>query len=111
MTDRRTVRMAIAGVQVGSGLVWVWSWYTMYLEIFRWKHVTASLRFDPGPPIPGTTMRAKPGRPLKALYVVLRRTSGVSDDDFASQRTRPGPSSLGRARPAERTWSGPDDQK
>ena len=61
--------MAIAGVQVGSGLVWVWSWYTMYLEIVRWKHVTASLRFNPGPPIVGTTIRAKPGLPLKALYV------------------------------------------
>ena len=69
MTDRRTVRMAIAGVQVGSGLVWVWSWYTMYLEVFRWKHVTPSLRFNPGPPIPGTTIRPRPGRPLKALYV------------------------------------------
>ena len=53
----------------GSGLAWVWSWYTMYLEIFRWKHVMSSFRFNPGPPIPGTNIRAKPGMPLKFLYV------------------------------------------
>ena len=48
--------------------VWAWSWYTMYLEIFRWQHVTRALRFD-STPIPGTTIRPKPGRPLKALFV------------------------------------------
>jgi len=52
-----------------SGILWVWSWRTMYLEIHRWKHVTRSLRFNPGPPFPGTNIRPKPGRPLKALYV------------------------------------------
>ena len=66
MTQGWTV--PIAGVRWGCGLVWVWSWYTMYLEIFRWKHVTPSFRFNPGPPIPGTTIRAKPGLPLKFLY-------------------------------------------
>jgi hypothetical protein len=40
----------------------------MYLEIFRWQHVTRSLRFD-STPIPGTGIRPKPGRPLKALFV------------------------------------------
>ena len=28
----------------------------MYLEIHRWKHVSRSFRFNPGPPIPGTTI-------------------------------------------------------
>lgn len=51
-----------------SAVAWVWSWYTMYLEIHRWKHVTGSLRFNPGPPIAGTTIRPRPGLPLKALY-------------------------------------------
>jgi len=49
-------------------IAWLWSWYTMYLEIHRWKHVTRSLRFNPGPPIPGTIIRPRPGLPLKALY-------------------------------------------
>jgi hypothetical protein len=51
-----------------SAIAWVWSWYTMYLEIHRWKHVTRSLRFNTGPPIAGTTIRPSPGLPLKALY-------------------------------------------
>jgi len=52
-----------------SGAAWVWSWYTMYLEIHRWKHVTPSFRFNPVPPIPGTTIRPRPGLPLKVLFV------------------------------------------
>jgi len=51
-----------------SGAVWLWSWYTMYLEIFRWGHVTRRLRFNPGPPIPGTDIQPKPGLPLKVLF-------------------------------------------
>ena len=58
---------AICVVAAVSGIAWVWSWYTMYLEIHRWKHVSRSFRFNPGPPIPGTTIRPKPGRPLKTL--------------------------------------------
>jgi len=47
---------AICLVAAVSGIAWVWSWYTMYLEIHRWKHVSRSFRFNPGPPIPGTTI-------------------------------------------------------
>ena len=50
-----------------SGIAWVWSWYTMYLEVFRWHHVTTSLRFNPGPLIQGTDRRPAAGWPLKAL--------------------------------------------
>ncbi len=52
-----------------SGAAWVWSWRTMYLEIHRWKHVTPSFRFNPGPPIPGTNVQPKPGLPLKGLFI------------------------------------------
>ena len=69
MTRHHDAGMASTGVRWGSGLVWAWSWYTMYLEIFRWKHVTPLFRFNPGPPIPGTDIRVKPGMPLKFLYV------------------------------------------
>ena len=61
--------LAVRVVAAISGAAWVWSWYTMYLEIHRWKHVTPSFRFNPGPPIPGTTIRARPGLPLKVLFV------------------------------------------
>jgi hypothetical protein len=41
----------------------------MWLEVFRWKHVTRSLSFNAGPPIPVTNVHVKPGRPIKALFV------------------------------------------
>jgi hypothetical protein len=50
-----------------SGIVWVFSWYTVYLEIFRWHHMTKSLRFNPPPPPPGTDIQAKAGMPLVAV--------------------------------------------
>jgi hypothetical protein len=50
-----------------SGIVWIFSWYTIYLEIFRWHHMTKSLRFNPPPPPPGTDIRSKAGAPLIAV--------------------------------------------
>ncbi len=50
-----------------SGIVWIFSWYTIYLEIFRWHHTTKSLRFNPPPPPPGTDTRPKAGAPLIAV--------------------------------------------
>src|SRR6476661_9348317 len=50
-----------------SGIVWIFSWYTIYLEIFRWHHMTKSLRFNPPPPPPGTDIRPRPGAPLIAV--------------------------------------------
>jgi hypothetical protein len=35
-----------------SGVVWIFSWYTIYLEISRWHHMTKSLRFNPPPQPP-----------------------------------------------------------
>ncbi len=66
MLSRPSANRALAAI---SGTMWVWSWYTMYLEIHRWKHVTRSFRLNPPPPIPGTGIRARPGLPLKVLYV------------------------------------------
>ena len=50
-----------------SGVVWIFSWYTIYLEIFRWHHMTKSLRFNPPPPPPGTDTRPRAGAPLIAV--------------------------------------------
>jgi hypothetical protein len=52
-----------------SGIVWIFSWRTIYLEVFRWHHMTRSLRFNPPPPIPGTNVRPKAGLPLIAVCV------------------------------------------
>ncbi len=50
-----------------SGIVWIFSWYTIYLEIFRWHHMTKTLRFNPPPPLPGTDIQPRPGAPLIAV--------------------------------------------
>jgi hypothetical protein len=50
-----------------SGIVWIFSWYTIYREIFRWHHMTKTLRFNPPPPLPGTDIQPKPGAPLIAV--------------------------------------------
>ena len=49
-----------------SGVVWIFGWSTIYLEIFRWHHMTKSLRFNPPPSPPGTDIRPKAGAPLIA---------------------------------------------
>jgi hypothetical protein len=51
-----------------SGILWLWSWYTMCLEIFRWRHVTLRLRSNPPPPSPGTAVSPRPGLPLRMLF-------------------------------------------
>ena len=50
-----------------SGIVWIFSWYTIYREIFRWHHMTKSFRFNPPPPLPGTDIPPKAGIPLIAV--------------------------------------------
>jgi hypothetical protein len=40
----------------------------MYREIYVWRHVTTSLRFNPPPQPPGRPL-PKPGGPLKLLFV------------------------------------------
>jgi hypothetical protein len=49
--------------------VWAFGWYTIYLEIFRWHHLTPTLRFNPPPPPPGTDIQPKAGLPLIAVCV------------------------------------------
>ena len=50
-----------------SGIVWIFSWYTIYLEVFRWHHMTRSLRFNPPPLLPGTNVQPQAGMPLIAV--------------------------------------------
>jgi hypothetical protein len=47
-----------------SGIIWVLSWRTIYLEIFRWHHMTRSLRFSPPPPAAPMGAPPQPGAPL-----------------------------------------------
>jgi hypothetical protein len=52
-----------------AGALWIGSWYLMYLEITRWRHVKPSLAFN-SDPIPGSSIRPRPGGPLILLYGV-----------------------------------------
>ncbi len=47
---------------------WAGSWYLMYLEVTRWRHVKPSLAFN-SDPIPGTDIRPEPGLPLILVYI------------------------------------------
>jgi hypothetical protein len=51
-----------------AGMVWIGSWYLMYLEITRWHHVKPSLAFN-SDPVPETGIRPRPGQPLILLYI------------------------------------------
>ncbi|MCW2690311.1 MAG: hypothetical protein JWR37_5201 [Mycobacterium sp.] len=52
------------GLRWVAAIVWVVSWRTVYLEIFRWHHLTKTLRFNPPPPLPGSGGTPRPGWPL-----------------------------------------------
>jgi hypothetical protein len=52
-----------------SGIVWAFSWYTIYLEVFRWHHMTRTLRFQAPPPADGMSVPPRAGLPLKAVCV------------------------------------------
>jgi hypothetical protein len=52
-----------------SGIVWIFSWYTIYREVFHWHHMTKSLRFNPPSPTPGMNDQPKAGTPLIAVCV------------------------------------------
>jgi hypothetical protein len=73
-----------------GGAVWAGSWYLMYLEITRWKHVKPTLAFN-SDPVPGTDIRPRPGLPLMLLYVACAAAPLVVVAALADQlRGRPG---------------------
>ncbi|HEX3783746.1 MAG TPA: hypothetical protein VHX38_29130 [Pseudonocardiaceae bacterium] len=53
---------AISAISAG---IWIASWRVIYLEIFRWHHMTRTLRFNPPPTPPGATPPTA-GLPLRA---------------------------------------------
>jgi len=75
-----------------SGIVWIFSWYTICLEIFRWHHMTKSLRVNPPPPRPGTEIRSNAGAPLIAacLGFVAAPLVFLAATMIERMRVRPG---------------------
>ena len=52
-----------------SAGAWVFSWRVIYLEVFRWHHLTRTLRFNPPPVPPGIDRQPTAGLPLIAIRV------------------------------------------
>ena len=64
--------------------VWAGSWYLMYLEITRWRHVKPTLAFN-SDPLPGSGIRPRPGLPLILLYVACAVAPVVVSAALAGQ--------------------------
>ncbi len=52
-----------------SALLWAGSWYLMYKEVFHWRHLTKTLRFNPPTDHPSAFGQPHPGLPLQALRI------------------------------------------
>ena len=76
---------------ISAGL-WIFSWRVIYLEIFRWQHMTKTLRFNPPPPPPGTDLKPKAGLPLIAVCVSAVAAPLVFIATTIAERARRGPS-------------------
>jgi hypothetical protein len=84
------------------GLVlWAGSWVLMVFEVFRWHHLTPTLRFNPGPPGPYGPGRL--GLPAQAA----RACAFVAPVVVLLTFVRPGVSGSGRGRAAARPRSVP----
>jgi hypothetical protein len=75
-----------------SAAVWIFSWRVIYLEIFRWHHMTRTLRFNPPPPPPGTDLRPKAGLPLIAVCTCAVAAPLVFLMTVVAERVRAGSS-------------------
>jgi hypothetical protein len=73
-----------------GGAVWIGSWYLMYLEITRWRHVKPSLAFNSDPD-PVTGIRPRPGEPLMLLYVACATAPLAVVASLVSGRRNRGP--------------------
>ena len=50
-----------------GSLLWILSWFALYLEVYRWHHVAPSPHLNGSPPPPGTDIQSRPGGFLIAV--------------------------------------------
>jgi hypothetical protein len=50
-------------------VVWCLSWFELYLEVYRYHHVSRSVLLDPALWFPGADLQARPGGWLQAILV------------------------------------------
>ena len=87
-TDRNVRPSTVRRLRWISGIAWIASWRTIYLEIFRWHHMTRTLRFNPPPALPGTDIQPKAGLPLIAACVTAVAAPIVFLTTIFVERTR-----------------------
>ncbi len=82
-----------------AGVVWVLSWFELYLEIYRHHHLTPSFHFNPPLSSSGSSVQARPGDwllavlscsalapPLFALSLIWRRLQRGRSSGLAPAR-------------------------
>jgi hypothetical protein len=67
----------LRGALVGALAIWAGSWRIMYLEVRRWHHLDARLRFVP-PPVPPGYPPVRAGMPVRAARVAALLAPPVS---------------------------------
>jgi tellurite resistance protein TehA-like permease len=93
--------MTVGRLKLTSAIAWALCWFGLWLEIFRWHHVTRSLRLNPPPVPPGSGIHARPGGFLIAILTgsviapltfmtaaVVDRARGGRDTDGGQARPR-----------------------
>ena len=63
-----------------SGSLWVLGWFALYLEIYRWGHVTPSLHLNGWAAPPGEVVRSRPG----GFLIAVLMTSVLAPPFFAA---------------------------
>jgi hypothetical protein len=71
MTTERpdAAALVLVGTRWLIGLVWLLSWFALYLEICRYHHVTFGMLLDPGSWFPRAGQRLQPGTFLTSVLV------------------------------------------
>ncbi len=69
-------------------VAWPMSWYLIWKEIFVWRHMTKSLRFQVPDLPPGVTVTPRPGVPVICLRAVAVASPIVCVLGFAVEAWR-----------------------
>ncbi len=72
-----------------ASVAWAVSWYLIWKEIFVWRHMTKSLRFQVPDLPPGVTVTPRPGVPVRFLRAVAVVSPVVAVLGFAVEAWRP----------------------
>ena len=70
-------------------VAWPVSWYLIWKEIFVWRHMTKSLRFQVPEPAAGRDDVSRPGVPVRLLRAVAVASPIVCVLGFAVEAWRP----------------------